>query len=596
MKSLSCEILTKIFQHLNKKDRISCLLACKEWHSVAERILYSDITIILEDSAKLLVRTLTTSSHLGRLVKSIEAFNLFNNEDKLWLWNEQNFLNVIARRCPNLLKIECYCEENIQLWNQISYASTKGQLSQLQFIPDSDSSSLEPYLYTALLLKNSLTSIHVYDEKKSFGVDLKELPVYNKFQNQMNGFKNVQNLVLEYQSNKQLSDFDTMIESLPRLKKLHLNLTATKKQSEPIEYQSFVCRPRPDVTELSCNWNMINNQSQLEYIMKKFQNLKELSVTYSVFEDGKFGATTFCSYNTIMEYIRFVVPKIPLYYVHLEIDGADLANVWHELINMKDVYRDVKICYFYKKDSEDKAVLSLSKTSSSIWLPFDQYDEEFMRLEFLNKSKSMIRSVEFRGLHKAEDDEITGLIKFVKILSDIKTVSTILRLCPELEQLEISALLYKIPSNYLGFRHAKLEKLTISSIPDTAECLKPLEHFSLNLPNLKHLELRYQSDYYDTDSFIPLTIYMPNSWLDRLTSYSLTYDRNIFKHPEAHIKLRTDAGVKYYIGNKHGLLAISEELYKVLPHKCFSFDITCRALREIIITRNFYKDNIKWVF
>ncbi|KAI9362210.1 hypothetical protein BD770DRAFT_382172 [Pilaira anomala] len=596
MKSLSCEILTKIFQYLNHKDTISCLLTCKEWHSVAERILYSGIPIISEDSVKLLVRTLKTSSHLGKLVKSIETYSSFQNEDKLWLWDEQNFLNVIAQHCPNLLKIEDYCED-ITIWIQISHLLTKGQLSQLQSISQSNSSCLEPYLYTVLLLKNSLFSINVRDNNKSFGVDLKELTVYNKFQNQINEFKNLQELFLEYQSNNQLSDFDTMIESLPRLKKLRFHLTPTKKQSEPIEYQSFVCRPRPDITELFCNWNMINSQSQLEYIMKKFQNLKKLSVTHPLFADDKFGATTFCSYNTIMEYIRFVVPKIPSYFVELEIEGNVLGDVWRELINMKDIYRDVEICYYNKKRSEDKAVLNLSSTISKIWIPFKDEDEELTHLGFLTESKNMIRSVGFKGIaYEKEGDIFNNLTKFINLLYDIKLVSTILQLCPELQHLQISALPYEIPSNYLGFRHTKVNKLTIDSIGNTAKCLEPLKYFSLNLPNLKYLELKYQANYGDEDSFKVLTVYMPNSWLDQLTSNNLTYNRKIFKYPEALIKLSTDAGVNYYIGNKAGLLAISEELYRVLPRNCFSFDITCRALREIIITQTYSSDDIKWVF
>ncbi|KAI9354235.1 hypothetical protein BD770DRAFT_445235 [Pilaira anomala] len=92
-----------------------------------------------------------------------QAYVFYETEDKLWLWNERNFLNVIARQYPNWLKIESYDIET-SFWSQISNAATKGQL---QSIPHPNNSCLEPYILTVLLLKNSLTEIYIQDEDNS---------------------------------------------------------------------------------------------------------------------------------------------------------------------------------------------------------------------------------------------------------------------------------------------------------------------------------------------------------------------------------------------------------------------------------------------
>lgn len=63
------------------------------------------------------------------------------------------------------------------------YAATEGQLSHLKNFPEPDIKSLESYIYTTLLFKNSLSTLWLNDDSLSFGPQLASLDAYRTLSN-----------------------------------------------------------------------------------------------------------------------------------------------------------------------------------------------------------------------------------------------------------------------------------------------------------------------------------------------------------------------------------------------------------------------------
>ncbi|GAA5804876.1 hypothetical protein HPULCUR_010385 [Helicostylum pulchrum] len=106
---------------------------------------------------------------------------------------------------------------------------------------------------------------------------------------------------------------------------------------------------------------------------------------------------------------------------------------------------------------------------------------------------------------------------------------------------------------------------------------------SLNLPNINQLSFKvYAAKDDDTE---PITIHMPHSSLDSLTWLDQSYSMEYFKGTEVYIKLKTDAGTKFYVGIRNMLFEIESDRYLFFSRHT-RFDISCKRLKELRIKRN----------
>ncbi|KAI9362637.1 hypothetical protein BD770DRAFT_440590 [Pilaira anomala] len=147
------------------------------------------------DKSFTLVRTLSNSNRLGNYAQNINCSVWYPRQDEK-CWDQFRLVNTLIKRCPNLLVLSTG-EVDVSLWIRLSQAAKRGQLSRL----------LRELPYADMDLRNY------------FGTDFRQLKEYQTLKYQLSEFRNFQILdELEYYSNKQLSQFDAIIEGCPHLK------------------------------------------------------------------------------------------------------------------------------------------------------------------------------------------------------------------------------------------------------------------------------------------------------------------------------------------------------------------------------------------
>lgn len=176
--------------------------------------------------------------------------------------------------------------------------------------------------------------------------------------------------------------------------------------------------------------------------------------------------------------------------------------------------------------------------------------------------------------------------------NSVDWIFQILQLCPSLEELTISIPSDEILSSYQMFQLTQVRKLSVINMTSSLESIRLLQYMSLNLPNIKQLHLSYSRYQYKISGAV--TVFMPYTCLDLLTWTNVPPKyRNSF---EVYIKLNTDKGLNFYLGNKSGLFSINEHRYNAV--ELFQFDITCRSVKELVVidTEKNPLDKLKLVF
>lgn len=218
------------------------------------------------------------------------------------------------------------------------HAGAQGQLSHLKILPQSDSTNLESYIYTALSFKNSLTALHICGNGPSYDYQLARSSPFQTLYEQIDQFKHLQRLHFHCQSDKYLSYFDVLIDKCHHLKELtfDLHIETTRQTDEPKPN----IRPRPDIQTLTCNSKQINVKNQLEYIMRKFTNLESSKV--SLERTVNEAAAPYCSGLTLIQFIQYVM-SVPKFKLVINVDEKDLLNIWDEFMKKKNEYRNLRI-------------------------------------------------------------------------------------------------------------------------------------------------------------------------------------------------------------------------------------------------------------
>ncbi|KAI9356099.1 hypothetical protein BD770DRAFT_444349 [Pilaira anomala] len=594
MFQLPFEILVHVFSYLSKSDLLQCQLTCKIWYESSVELLYSNLIIDRSKTSRLFVRTLVNSSRLGSNVKIVNTRELFKTKENNF-WDEHGLLSALIRHCPNLLDLICW-EQGSTFWTQLLIAASCGQLSRLQSLPSANSEDLESYIYTALFFKASLTRLSVKDDLFFFGLDMNRSEAYQMLQNEISEFKNLSSLSISCTSNKQLSSFDALIEDCSSLEKICIILNPTVEKRTTIKAEN-VFHPRPDIRQLICNWKMVDSESQLKYIIQKFPNLQHLVISNMPHQIGNTSLTN-CTADAIIEFLRFIM-NIPDFSMGLQIRKEDLSNLWIGLMNMDYRYRNVTIDGFSDDRYSDNVNLSIEKAFSVITFIFHNNEEdELPPTNFFTEVGSMIRSINIRDMTNPVPMVDESSIHY-STLTGIDWVFQIIELCPSLQELTIPSALGYDRSNHRTFQQTELKKLLIYNIPDSHQhSLFFLELMSMNLPNIKQLQLEYDG-LFDYDINKPITILMPNTKLNLLSStHPLSGISEVdYSIIEVYFRLHTDAGVKHYVGKRTGLVTTSEKHYNKSQEK-IRFNITCRSLKEfaIIEIKHSLSYKQKWSF
>lgn len=576
MKTLPFELLTFIFSHLAKSDILQCQLTCKSWHEASTKHLYSKVVINTDDKSFLFVRTLLNSFHLGNYVQDIFTEKLFRTKTDGTFWDQRRLLNTLIKQCPNLSVINAD-DPDLSFYARILYAASQGQLSRLCVLPFPYSSSLESYIYTALLFKSSLTTIVLQDNERYFGPDLNQLEAYQTLKDQIHEFEHLEDLGFYYLSNKRLSQFDEIIEDCPNLKRITIELDSEDERGQIVNFEGVI-NPRPDINELECNWEQIDDGIQLRYVVRKFPNLKSLTVRNE--NADRFTAIHIACDDLIMFLCYAVV--IPSFSMIININKQQLSKVWFELMKVDDKFRDITFEYVSIYDEIGEIDLKFDSKTTEISFPFDEDEVELAHINFFSKVGSMVRTLNIQGSMGSSRWDI---------FYDIDWIFQTLQLCPSLHALTISGCPYKIQPNYRLSQHPQVRNLFIDRInrEDSTEFFKQL---SLSFPNLACLRLSYFGNRINKRDLD--VIFMPNSRLDMLVLDNLPFSRHYeCTTIEFYIKLDLDTGLKFFKCNSQtGVLAV-DELHYNLSKTNDRIEINCLSLARLVINNSDHNTNEK---
>ncbi|GAA5795411.1 hypothetical protein HPULCUR_000768 [Helicostylum pulchrum] len=570
MSSLPSEILTLIFNHLRKKDLLQCQLVSKQWYINSMAHTYSNVNLALrEDAERLYIRAISNSPQLGKYLNIIELSDVLDDGTD----DGFSILETVIQHCPNIIEIKCDIKDE-SFWNLLMQAGTQGQLPHLKVLPHPDYLDLTTYADTVLSFKNSLTSVLILGDDDEGG--------YRTLCDQLDQFKSLQRLDFGIQTYPYLSHFDGLIDKCPQLKELTfmVDTDAIQRPNGP----EPTIRPRPGISKLECDWQLICIESQLGYVMHKFPNLQSLRIRASdnVFSDSLEEPEV--SGPALVRFIQYVVSILD-FSLGIFVRKEDLSDIFIAFMKTKNGCKNVNIGYVkYLHPSFSLCELILSATIG--WrLKFDSNtgDNEIKHIRFLSEVGRSLRSLEVDDFCMIPD--ING-----ETSESIDQLFDILRLCPSLEECTI-----KNAKSILGSHHQSkypsLKKLSIFGLEDSKP-FRFLNPLSLNLPNLRKLSLGL--GFTSRKDTHPIVINLPHLSLDLLTwhDYSMfNYDSGI----EVYIKLKTERGSKYYYCNRYGLIQ-ADESSKLLKTRDVRFDIDCKDLKEFKIIENYGGHHYNWIF
>ncbi|KAI9342705.1 hypothetical protein BD770DRAFT_398523 [Pilaira anomala] len=556
MRLLPFEILTVAFSYLETSDLLECQLTSKGWYEASVGYLYSKVVITTSEGSRLYARTLLNSLRLGNYLKSFRTGILFNVSRYKPIWDEHGLIDILVQKCPNLLQILTWSAGS-PFWKRISQALTQGQLPKLQELQLCEGKCLESYIQTILLLKKTLVSIWISDGGQYCGMDLDRSNAYRILLQEISEFKKLQYLTLRYYSNKQLSYYDSLMDDIPLLKGLTISHYATVRTKMIVEPGKPI-NPHPNVRNLNCSWDLINNESQLRYVIQKFPKLQHLVVDHDIF----LGGDNTVDSSAVIEFLSHVISLVLEFKIELQLKYEDAIIVWTKLISMNERYKDTILIYHYNEEPfSDDIIFHVEKKTLVIKFPVHKDDVVFPHIKFLSTTGGRIQSLTLN----TDDNPISGLEEptdFYINFDNLNWTIGILKLCPSLQQLTLtndsanaSCFSDDVPLN------TNVKKLTVVNVVD--ENVPLLNDISVIHPTIKHVRIYNNSLDNHNCRESPIIINIKNASLELLSWVSTTYQDDMNEEFKAYIKLTTRKGPKYYTGDINGLLPISAKSYKI---------------------------------
>lgn len=390
MSSLPQEVLILTFHNLKIKDIVQCQRTSKQWYKASLTHLYSKVFIGSNKESRLYVRTISNSPHLRKYLNTIGLGQISELNDEGFEYDLHGLLNTVIQYCPNITELDNGCNQ-FHFWTRIMYAATQGRLSHLQILPESFGDSLESYVYTALLFKNTLTKLSLNDTELSSGPQFSRLAPYQTLCDQIDQFKKLQHLYIGCHSDKYLSYFNTLIDKCSHLNKLYFDVSIDKIL-DPNKLESNIL-PRPDIRKFSCNWEAINAENQLNYVMLKFPNLRNLRVDYlAVVNEGDI---LNCSHHTLIKFIQYSL-SIPLFRIRLPISEKYLTSIWIEFMKTrKNGSKNLSIEYSDQPQSSNSLYnLTLSvKDGMNLIFPMELDDNKPRHIKFFSEKGAVIQNL-----------------------------------------------------------------------------------------------------------------------------------------------------------------------------------------------------------
>ncbi|KAI9361839.1 hypothetical protein BD770DRAFT_441178 [Pilaira anomala] len=589
MPSLPSELLSLIFSFLTKRDLLQCQLASKSCYEASVETLYSNIKIITGAEARLYGRTISNSSRLGGYLKEIRIANLSTTFITEEPYVETDLIDAVTQNCPNLLKIRSDIQ-SYSFWYHIT--SGHSQLSRLESLPFPRYGNLVNYSFVTQLFKQTLTKLALFYnfDNDLLNIDYEEED-FQSLLNKLKEFQNLQSISIHNESEKQIGCYDNWIEACPRLKEVLFFHTFTGTRPVRVDPETII-RPRPDIHTLECYWELINNASQLRYVMKKFPDLQSLAVTHHRSRKIKESIQGKCPQYVLVNFIRYAA-ALPKLKIDLELNMLNLANVWVNLVGTKGRYRKVNINYKQSVDHSDIMRINADTNKLILNFPVTKDDIELPHIKFISEAGNMIQSLSIGDLFCYSHHTKNAFPPYDQ-LNNVNWILDIIKSCPSLKDIRLCIRDDMILPSSSSYQHTGLRKLSFTGIHLATDCINLFRFASFTFPNIKQLHLSYI--WHEALTSVPIVLDMSYSCLDIITWLNQSIFRANVNTFETCIKLKTDLGTRFYIGNENSMLSTTEEKYQ-RSLNILRFDITCRSLSEFrIIKKDSSSIKLSWVF
>ncbi|KAI9349402.1 hypothetical protein BD770DRAFT_413257 [Pilaira anomala] len=394
--SLSNEILELIFSPLEQRDLSQCQLTCKKWYQVAVILLYSHVRMPLGFSYS---RYCNTIREIPLFAERLKYFDLVYDDITKYQVTEPfeaTVLDVLLKNCPNIVELNYPCP-SVDFWYRLVEAASQHKLQRLRSLPRPGHKTLIWYNCAAMIFSKSLTLLSLdeeieEDESSSVNGSSNCLASYQSLCNNIHVFSNLEHLSIGYCSDKLISQWNIVIDSVPYLKSLTFISSNIVQKKVVTQFNGPIPRISNNQT-LKCHWNIVKCDDQLKYIMYKFPNLKYLEILYETYfnDDGYLRSGTL-SLNTLVTFLRYTL-AIPKRRISFGIPKVYSLNIVTECTKMLHGRRSFIVKYVDHLIFPELVTLQLKNDSLEVVYVLDEIDNVLPHTLWLSKLGSYIKSV-----------------------------------------------------------------------------------------------------------------------------------------------------------------------------------------------------------
>ncbi|GAA5808486.1 hypothetical protein MFLAVUS_001877 [Mucor flavus] len=622
MSHLPFEILRLVFDDLKaKEDLLQCQYTCKQWHKASVSYLYTTVTLHSKKKTHLYARTISRSPRLASYLKEIDTKNLltkvkYRGENTLSThvhsandiyfgnfcnWDDTRFsdmygaehrssskinseeylLDTIIRQCPEVTKIKLKQPTTI-IWQKLLEAAVQGRLSQLSKLAAPTEYNMVFYIQTALSLKKSLQSLHLYEEGFYFGAGPLEETVFTILRRRLSEFVRLKRIDIYLLEHRQLSHLDGLIEDCPHIEKINIrtwyaNIRINRlNQVEP----AMLINARPDV-HIFKSENMIEaaDMDQLKYMMQKFTNLQRLEIIFDLCKvadhhNKVIGLSVFAQF---LAYLML----IPVCKVKVFLKRATFIEAWNEFTSRNDQSRELIMRYFTRFEyNDEETIVETEQDFIKISNVVTMDSRVLPHIGILLNSGETIRSLTIEDLWRQDVYRNPAYILY-NTLNCFDVLLDIFRLCPLLQKITLCGPKNMALSGDLEYQHTKLKSLHITQLEPNYR-YEFLRHVSFCLPKLKKLHMQYNYNHID-DIPTVIVVDIPNTSLDVFVWECRFFNYEPLDTLPFFLKLKAKEVTKFYSFSKRRIVISDEKEFEGLLPSHLRIEIICEGLKEFCL-------------
>ncbi|KAL4207571.1 hypothetical protein AB4K20DRAFT_1917052 [Rhizopus microsporus] len=330
------EILQQIFAYVQKSAEykkswmVQYQLVCKGWNQVAKTWLYSSVDLYDDTVMERFLHCMKNSS-AGQFTRTIFIGTRYRKYEAAKL-----YINELVEACPNVERVKGAIR-NYDFWCALATAASKHwpHIKELTnpFLFIKRRNYFDCYNTLISLFHHSLTHAYLPPEHPS-------TPIMKELCQRLPEFSNLTHLTVEYTVCPwPLVDYDEIIQLCPSLTSLSVNSRTSLLDVESrslTTLDALSIQPHKNITTLHVRWS--SHQGSVEYIIRKFPNLRNLILQFGVYNPCAPG-------NQLEDYFANVGDRLMEYLSSMqtyEIDGMASFSLFEAYLKHTT---NVHICF-----------------------------------------------------------------------------------------------------------------------------------------------------------------------------------------------------------------------------------------------------------